>query len=186
MKIGIFPGSYDPIHNDHIKIINELLNKKIIDKIILIPLENYWDKKITSNLKDRIKMLKLISNEKIIIKENLENSYAYQIINEIKKEHKNIYYIIGADNLETLNKWKNVEEVLKENFIVINRNNIDVNQMLKNNNYDIDKFTIINLTTSLSSTNIRKKINNKEDVKEYLDKKIYNYIKENNLYEGGN
>ena len=44
MKIGIFIGSFNPPHLGHLDIIKYLLNKKYVDKILIVPTKNYWNK----------------------------------------------------------------------------------------------------------------------------------------------
>ena len=44
MKLGIFVGSFNPVHKGHIKIANYILNKKLVDRLLIIPTGNYWDK----------------------------------------------------------------------------------------------------------------------------------------------
>ena len=58
MRIGVYVGSFDPVHNGHEKIVNHLLNKNYLDKIIIIPTGNYWDKQNITKLNHREKMLK--------------------------------------------------------------------------------------------------------------------------------
>lgn len=181
MKVGVYVGSFNPIHIGHKKIIDYLLDN-YLDKIIVIPTLNYWDKCNLIDIKDRINMLKFYENDKIIINDTLNNlDYTYQILNELKKQYKNLYLIIGADNLEKFHLWKNVDEILKHNILVIPRNNIDVNKYI---NKFRNKLIIVNnfIENPLSSTLIRNKIKNRENLNNYLDKEILNYIKNNNLY----
>ena len=80
MKIGIYVGSFNPPHKGHIKIVNHLI-KNYLDKIIIIPTGNYWDKLDLVSINDRINMLRLYECENIIIdKETGE---------KIKKLHNN-------------------------------------------------------------------------------------------------
>ena len=44
MKIGIFVGSFNPVHKGHIKIVKHLLTKKYLDKVLIVPTGNYWNK----------------------------------------------------------------------------------------------------------------------------------------------
>ena len=70
--------------------------------------------------------------------------------------------------------WKNYEELIKEyNFIVIERPNHIINQTLNNVIYYKS-----NQTEDISSTYIRNKIKNGEDISKYLDKKVFEYIKQ--------
>ena len=182
MKIGIFVGSFNPVHIGHIKIVNELINKKYLDKVYIIPTGNYWDKTNLIDIKDIINMLKFFETDKIIIDTTYNSyKYTYQILNEFKKEIKgDLYLIIGADNLEKFNLWKNIDEILKNKILILNRNNIDCYKYIskfKNK----DSFIIVNdiKQIDVSSTQVRE---NKEYRKKYLDKKVLDYIEKNNLY----
>lgn len=184
MKIAVYVGSFNPVHKGHIKVAKTVL-KKLVDKVIIVPTLNYWNKNNLININNRINMLKFYETNNIIIDtKNNKYEYTYQVLRNIKKEYKNseIYLIIGNDILENFSKWKNINEILKYNIIVIKRNNIDLNiykQYEKYNFIYLDKVS----KKEISSTVVRKMIleNNKEVLK-YIDLKVYNYIKRNNLY----
>lgn len=187
MKIGIYVGSFNPVHIGHEKIVNYLLDNYYLNKIYIVPTGSYWNKTSLIDLKLRINMLKYLEKENIII-DNINNTleYTYQILNEYNKYYtrKDIYLIIGADNIINFNKWMNIEDILKYNIIVLNRNNIDVMHYIDMYGFDKSKFIVLDdyPYVDISSSIIRSKI---DDNKGYLDSKIYKYIKVNNLY-GGN
>ena len=182
MKLGIYMGSFNPPHKGHIKVINYLLNNSYIDKILVIPTLNYWDKNNLIDIKDRIKMLKFFENNKIIIDTNHNNLiYTYDLVKEIENDYPNdqLYIIMGADNIINFDKWKNYQELLKYYIIVMNRNDVDINTYISKYN---GHFIVINdfKPLNISSTEIRNNINSK-----YLDKRVINYIKNNYLYQEG-
>lgn len=189
MKIGIYVGSFNPPHLGHIKIVNHLVDN-YLDKVIIIPTGNYWDKQDLINVKDRINMLKFFENENIMI-DNLNNGvqYTYQILDVLSKEYKKdeLYLILGADNLINLDKWKNYDKILKYNLIVLNRASIDVfrylNQLNKNTNYIVVN-DLPNI--DISSTMIRKKLKQKDynNILKLIDERVYKYIEKHNLYGG--
>lgn len=177
MKIGVFVGSFDPVHNGHTNVINYLIDKKIVDRVLVIATGNYWDKQNITDLNKRLDMLDLIKKDNIIIDKTHNNiKYTYQMLNVLKKEYKDdeFYLVIGADNANTLHKWKHYNEIIQNGIIVVGRDNIKVN--LKTN-----KLIFIDKNFgNISSTKIRNDILNN---KMYLDDLVYNYIIENNLYE---
>ena len=183
MNIGIYVGSFNPVHIGHKYIIDYLLNNKFVDKVIVIPTMNYWNKNNLIDIKDRINMLKYYENKNIIINDTLNNlEYTYLILNELKKEYINdtLYLIIGADNIPKFHLWKNVDKILENKVIVLNRDDIEIEKYInrfnnKENFIIVKDFKCINI----SSTNIRNDIEKNKDL---LDKKIYKYIKDNNLY----
>ena len=86
MKVGVFVGSFDPVHNGHVKLINYLVDKKIVDKMRVIPTGNYWDKQNLSSIKHRLNMLNLIKSEDIIIDDRHNDiNYTYEISDFIAK-----------------------------------------------------------------------------------------------------
>lgn len=182
MKIGIYVGSFNPIHLGHVNVINYLLDNKYLDKIFIVPTKNYWNKNDLVDINRRIDMLKYIESDNIIIDTTNNNyDYTYQILNEYSKEYKDIYLIIGADNIIKFNEWKNIDDILKYNIIVLNRDNIDIKYYIDKYKFDINKFIILSdyPYIDISSSTIR---NNIDDNKKYLDSRIYKYIKDNNLY----
>ena len=87
MKIGIYPGSFDPIHLGHIQIVNKILKEKIVDKVLIVPTNDYWSKNILVNLKDRIKMIQLFETENISVETKDNNTQAtYDLIKQKEKE----------------------------------------------------------------------------------------------------
>ena len=190
MKIGVYVGSFDPVHIGHKFIIDYLLDNNYLDKVIIVPTGNYWNKNNLSLLKHRINMLKYYENDKIIINDKYNNlEYTYQILEELKKDYKDstLHLIIGADNLAKFHLWKEVDIILKNKVLVLPRNEINssiyINKFKQKDNFVIvDNFKEIDV----SSTLIRDKISKKEykNLEEYLDKNIIDYIIENKLYEG--
>lgn len=184
MKLGIYVGSFNPVHKGHKYIIDYLLNNQIVDKIIVIPTGNYWDKQDLINIRDRINMLKFYENETVLINETLNTlSYTYEILNSLKKIYPRdvLYLIIGADNIPNFHLWKNIEEILKNKVIVLNRNDINIHKYI-NKFREKDNFIVVKDfdKIDISSTIIRNELENNKDK---LDVDIYKYIKRNNLYK---
>ena len=122
MRLGVYVGSFNPVHKGHIQVANYLLDNNYIDKIEIIPTGNYWDKKNLIDVNFRIEMLKFYESEKIYINETLNNcEYTYQVLNELKKDNNELYLIIGSDNLPNFHLWKNIDEILKNKVIVVSR-----------------------------------------------------------------
>jgi len=183
MKLGIYVGSFNPVHKGHKYIMDYLLDKNIVDKIIVIPTGNYWDKQDLINIRDRINMLKFYESDKVIVNENLnEITYTYEILKELEKEYANdkLYLIIGADNIPKFHLWKNVNEILQHKVIVLNRDNIDIDKYI-NKFKNKENFIVVKdfKKVDISSTQIR---SNLVEYKELIDKRIYKYIKDNSLY----
>ena len=131
MKIAIFGGSFDPIHIAHKKIVETALKELDIDKLIIVPTYlNPFKKDFLFEPKDRFKLLqKVFKDEKRVEICDFEInqkklSYTYETIRYIKSLHKpcKIYFIIGEDNLKSLHRWHNIEELKSSlEFIVAKR-----------------------------------------------------------------
>ncbi|MGL4688271.1 MAG: nicotinate (nicotinamide) nucleotide adenylyltransferase [Fusobacteriaceae bacterium] len=200
MKIGIFGGSFNPVHKGHIKIVELVLSKLNLDKIIIIPLGIPALKKIEFENKihrynmcvlafENLIKSKKVEISKIELDEN-EISYTYDTLMKIKIKYPNdkIYEIIGEDSAIRLHEWKNYKEILREtDIIVINRNennilNISDNDRIKIEEYK-DKLTYINNPyLKYSSTEIRDSLKKQKKISSMVNKEIEKYIYLNKLY----
>ena len=187
MRIGIYGGSFNPPHNMHLYIANELINKNYVDKVIFVPTGNKYNKDNLIDAKERLQMLKIMIN-------NFPNMYVssyefkdsqvhtYQTLDYFKNKFLNdeIYFICGIDNLNYINEWAKGYYIL-ENYkiLVIGRDNMKSQINSKN-------VLITNISeNNISSSFIREKIKNNESVEDYIDTNVLKYIKERNLYERG-
>lgn len=190
MKIGVYVGSFNPVHKGHIKILSYLLNNNYLDRAIVIPTGGYWDKKNLVSLYHRINMLKIYETDNIIINTSLNTlEYTYQIFRKLNRDYEKdeLYLIIGADNIINFKKWKNYHELLKYQIIVMNRDNIDIQKYVETFE-EKENIIIVNNwgNANISSTEIRNSIkeNKIEKIDCFLDKKVLEYIIDNNLYGG--
>lgn len=181
MRVGVFVGSFDPVHTGHTAIMNYLVSEKIVDKVLVIPTGNYWDKQNITELNKRIEMLELISSDEIIIDKVRNNyEYTYQILDSLNCENsENKYYLVmGMDNFEKIHLWKEYERILKHGVIVIKRDGYRV-ECKKDGIIFIDKSF-----GEVSSTMIRKKIKDGkyQDISSFLDRNVLEYIMKKKLY----
>lgn len=187
MKIGIYPGSFDPIHLGHIKIVNEILNRKIVDKVLIVPTGDYWNKNVNASLEDRINMAKLFSSDKILVEEtdnSIRATYDFLRLKESQFKDAELWLILGGDNIENLHRWINFMKLIKYPFIVIKRDGFNKSYIEKRfsgmnkRNYEI--LDIPNI--DISSTYIRENINSDNDLNDVIDPKVLEYIRKNHLY----
>ena len=180
MKLGVYIGSFDPVHKGHIDVVKYLLKNKIVDRVLMIPTGGYWHKTDLTDIQDRINMLKIFETDNILVDDKHNDiQYTYLLMNNLKEEYNDeLYLILGADNIINFDKWKNYQELLKYKIIVMNRDNIDVNEYIKK--YNTTNFIVLNdyPFIDISSTEIRANLDNC-----YLDEKVLEYIKEKKLYK---
>lgn len=195
MRIGIFGGSFNPPHKMHLRMAKELLNDDLLDKIIYVPTgSKYIYKNNLVSDKDRYNMLKImIKNDERLEVSDFElqtrNIYTYETLEYFKGIYLDdeIYFILGTDNLAYVDKWKYGIELLENNnFIVIRRSTDDIEKILKKYIKYRKNIVVSEVSESnISSTLIRDKIKNKENVLDFIDEDVYNYILENKLYGVG-
>ena len=190
MRIGVYVGSFDPVHKGHKGVIDYLINNNYVDKILVIPTGNYWDKNELIDVNYRIEMLKKYQNDKIIIDEDMNDiPYTYLVLRELNDKYNSddLYLIIGADNIVKFDLWKNVNEIINNNYIlVLPREGVNIREYIKRFDND-NKFIVVNgfKEIDISSSMIRELIrnNNRDEVLKYLDTDIVDYINGNNLYK---
>ncbi len=160
MHIAIFGGSFDPIHLAHVAIVNNALQKLQIEKIFVVPTYlNPFKNSFKIEPETRFELLKKVfknfTNVEVCDYEIRKNKATYSIetVKYLKEKFNasKIYFIIGADNLEHLDKWSNIEELktLVE-FVVATRNG-----------YNLEKakeFQTLNIDINISSSQLREKL----------------------------
>lgn len=193
MKIGIFGGSFNPPHKMHLRIALDLIKKFYLDKVIFVPTGSKY--KYKSNLlpdKNRIEMLEIMikDDERFLVSDfELKDKvvYTYETLKYFKDIYPNdeIYFICGLDNLSYIDKWMNSDELLCNNkFLVIKRSGDNEKDILDRLDDYKENIIITNVSPcDVSSTMIRNKILNNEDVLDFINEDVFKYIKDNNLYE---
>lgn len=188
MKLGVYVGSFDPIHKAHIEVIRYVIENNYVDKVIMIATGNYWDKQKLTDIQKRIDMLKFYENDKIIINTTLNNMpYTYKILDSLKEQYPSdeLYLIIGADNIEKFHLWKEVNQILKNKILVLPRNGIEVSKYIDCFKQKEQFVVVKNFTPRfISSTQIRELIKNKkhQNLDDFLDCSVLQYILKNDLY----
>ncbi|MFH1714908.1 MAG: nicotinate-nucleotide adenylyltransferase [Elusimicrobiota bacterium] len=189
MNIGIFGGSFNPIHNGHLIIAEAVRQKFDLEQIIFVPAGKPPHKSIKglAPALDRYRMIAVsIADNKYFRVSPLELSgeyrYTYQAIEYFKAKYSKdkIYFIIGADSFLAINKWRKKEALLDMcEFIVIKRIGSEIkntNKLLKKVKYAQD------IQQGISATDIRKKCAEKKSIKYLAPRKIEEYIKRHKLY----
>ena len=177
----VYGGSFNPPTNAHKMIIENLYKIFKPENIIVVPVGDSYTKMKVIEYKHRFNMAKLL-DERITVS-TLENSDTYKgtfhLLNELSKKYDDLHYVIGSDNLIHLDEWIDYKKLLKKyKFIVFNRHNIDVKDVIMEKYYDYARqFTVINVDYPISSTKFRATKN-----RDLLPKEIWNYIVENELY----
>lgn len=196
MKIGLFGGTFDPIHIGHMILMENVINNLDLDKIYVLPNSNpphkLENKKTALNL--RLKMVNeaIKDNPKLEINDydyrDNEIHYTFNTINYFKKSYPNdeFFFIMGEDSFLDIEKWKNYKEILKENLIIFKRYSSKnfsliskINQVRK---YNKNIYLIDNIALDISSTLIRNLVKENKSIRYLVNDEVINIIKEEKLY----
>lgn len=190
MNIGIFGGSFNPIHTGHAILANYIIQNTDIDQLWLMvspqnPLKDEYDKSYDIH---RLRMAEMVSSRlENVITSGFEFSMPHPsfTINTLdalaaKFPNDSIRLIIGADNWLIFNKWKDYERIIDEfGLIVYPRNGFDVTIDKKY----AGKVTFVDAPViEISSTYIRQQLKARNDMSFFLPDDVYRYILKNRLY----
>lgn len=182
MKIIIYPGSFDPLHNGHLLIARKAKEKIGADQVLfLLSPSTVWKKVITS-YKHRQNMLEAglddLSFKVSTIEEQNEGktNYTYITIKTLRKlnPHAELFLLIGEDQAAVFDKWKNPDEIVKEARILVYKR---AGSKLSSENYN--RFNMLEIEGPLSPTS-SSKVRNFESID--VPSAVLEYIGENKLY----
>ena len=191
MKIGIFGGSFDPIHTGHAIIAHHIISSGLVDQLWMMvspvnPLKAGNERHITDA--DRLRMVEMVTRtldgvETSAFEFNMSRpSYTIDTLNALQEKFpdKEFYMVIGADNWAVFDRWRNSEEILSKYHILI----------YPRLGYDVvipdkwqDRVTLVDAPIiELSSTQIRERLAQGKSARYYVPDDVLNFIENNNLY----
>ena len=167
--IGLVGGTFDPAHKGHIAITKIAIKKlKLSNVLWIVTKKNPFKENPYYSLSQRIKKAKELTKgikkiQVIHLDKRVNSSRSINIINYLvnRKKLKNIYFIIGADNLINFHKWKDWKRIVKlTKLIVFSRKGYDRKGSKSTvTKYYKNKITFIkNRPIIISSTKLRKKL----------------------------
>ena len=203
-RIGLFGGSFDPVHKDHVKICDLFLKACALDYIIIMPaFLSPFKTESGADAGERLKMLEIafsslikqkkaiISNEEILRE---GKSYTFETVENIKSRLKNngenaeLYLLIGEDSALTFDKWKNPGVILSHAKITIagraGGNLSKTGEYFEKQNaaYLKEKPTYIPFDGNCASSLIREYLKLGLSAEKFLPCGVSEYIKSRNLY----
>jgi len=189
MKIGLFFGSFNPIHIGHLAIANYIKEFSDLDEIWLVvsphnPLKN---KKTLLNENERLRMVELaLQNEDKIKPSDIEfrlpkPSFTVDTLTYLSEKYPkhDFALILGTDNLESFHKWKNYEEILKYyKLYIYPRPGYSLGNYKNHSNIMQIDAPIMEISSSF----IRKSIQEGKNIRYFLPEHVYQYIHEMFFY----
>ena len=200
MKIAIFGGSFNPVHNGHINIVREVTKAVMLDKIFIMPTFispfKKTDNTYIANGNLRFEMCRLafkdmenvtVSNYELSKK---DVSYTIHTLEYFHKKFPNddLYFIMGSDMLKSLHLWYHFEDIMKLCTIiaasrVTHQSDFDELTKIAEKLRQYGEILLVNTSAfEVSSTIIREKIIKNEDISCYVPQNVVKYILNNKLY----
>jgi nicotinate-nucleotide adenylyltransferase len=178
-KFAILGGMFNPIHNGHIYIAQQLIEKKVAAHILFMPSGNHPFKLKDQSLpySQRLSIIqKAIASYPYFSVSKLDSpeygiNYTYNLIERISKEHSldQFTFLIGTDNALTIDKWYESTWLMENvNFTVVTRNSDEG----KKANID-SRFNLVEIEPyDISSTDVRIRLDNNQSLAGYVPKEI--------------
>ena len=194
MRTGVFGGTFNPIHNGHIKMAEAILQSQIVDKIMFVVAGNPPHKsEIKTSAIHRFNMVSLVcDNIKTFtsdIELNKQTNYTYDTLTCLSKQNPDdeFYFITGADMFLSLKKWYRSDDLIQKfKFIAIDRNGFfkdNKNKQLFEEILSLASAFVVDVKTpDISSTLVRSIVQQNGDISDLVPKGVADYIKTHGLY----
>lgn len=198
-RIGIFGGSFDPVHLGHTGLASDAMKQADLHKVIFVPtaIQPFKLDRTPEQGRDRLEMLKLAAGDtegfEISTYELDHQGISYSYLTMRAMQHRfgedaRLYFITGTDAFLKINKWRNSEEMLeKYGYIIGTRPGCEKEELetLLDNirrSHNTEIICIDNVQIDVSSTEIRQRLDSGLSIDDLVSDKVERYIKENGLY----
>ncbi len=195
MKIGLYFGSFNPIHVGHLIIANHLVEHSVLQQVWMVVTPHNPHKQKTTLLNDyqRLHLVNLALNDYPKIKASdvefklSQPNYTVNTLAHLQEKYPQHEFsiIMGEDNLKSLHKWKNYEHILNHHHVFVyprispEAENLEA-KIAEKIGHTIHKINAP--IVEISSTFVRENIKNKKNVRPLLPLKVWEYVDENNFY----
>lgn len=189
MNIGLYFGSFNPIHNGHLAIASYVLEHTDLHEVwfVVSPQNPFKANDVLLPEQQRLHMVQLAIQAIPMMKASdvefalPKPSYTYDTLQYLTQHypHHSFALMMGADNAERMHEWKNATQLLGHYPIYVYPRDNDTPIATQHPDFKYVKAPLY----PISSTQIRTQIANNTDVSTWLHPAVYAYIKEHNLYK---
>lgn len=198
MRIGVFGGSFDPVHLEHIHLVEHALRSLALDKLMIVPAAKppHKNGKTLTSDNERLNLCRLafehLNKVEVSDFEILQGgtSYTYLTCRHFKSLYPNdeLFFIVGTDMLRDFPTWKNPQDILENATLAVvaraeKRGWIEEERKKFRELFHRDFALIDYQGKDVSSTKIRVRAGAGEDITAFVGEKVAGYIKERRLYE---
>jgi nicotinate-nucleotide adenylyltransferase len=192
-RIGLFGGTFNPIHCGHVKAAESVQNIFSFDRILFIPsyLPPHKESVDVASAAHRLKMVELaLASFDRFFPSSVEidargTSYSILTLNKIKEmfPQTEAFFLLGIDAFLEIETWKDYEDVLEQcSFVVMSRPGFRLSEAkdILTEKYKIYLLSIN--TLDISSSEVRERIRKNQPIEGLVPENVENYIKERRLY----
>lgn len=191
MRIGIFGGSFNPIHNGHAIIAHHIITSGALDRLWMMvtpmnPLKADREQQVADT--DRLRMVEMVTRPLEHVETSAfeftmpKPSYTIDTLNALQEKFPDdeFFLVIGGDNWVVFDRWRNSDEILAKYHILIYPRlgfDVEIPESMK------DRVTLIDAPViELSSTQVRERITRGLSARYYVPDNVLDYIESHHLY----
>ena len=189
-KVGIYSGSFNPIHHGHVMLANYLVEFSDLDALWFVVTPQNPLKKKDDLLEDdeRLKMVQLaVGDDPRFCVSDIEMhlptpSYTINTLTVLSEQYPDcqFLFICGMDSLQNLKRWREYQKILDNyEILVFPREGYDGGELLDYPSVTVLKTPVLEISSSF----IRQCIKEGRDVRHFMPEKAFLYMKENHFYE---
>ena len=189
-KVGIYSGSFNPIHHGHIMLANHLVEFSDLDELwfVVTPQNPLKKKEDLLDDDERLKMVQLALGDDLRfhvsdIEMHLPTpSYTINTLTALSEQHPDceFVFICGMDSLQNFKNWREYQKILDNyELLVFPREGYDGGDLINYPSVTVLKTPIL----EISSTFIRQCVKEGRDVRHFMPEKAFLYMKKNRFYE---
>ena len=187
-RIGLFGGSFDPIHLGHLAILESFISSGYIDELWVLVNPNPPHKHgLDASYSDRLHMVEMAIEDIngcliSLIEEDLPTpNYSYKTIDYVIDNlgYSDVYFCLGSDSIGSFKTWKNYEKILDRVMLLVAQRSTDFRLP---SYLHLKAMMVEHELVTVSSTHLREKIQLGESTGEQLHLSTLEYISKHNLY----
>ena len=198
MRVGIYGGTFAPIHNGHVAAAKAFMEQMKLDYLFIIPAHLPPHKQIDESDDPvyRLRMCELAFKDidGVVISDceiaRGGKSYTYDTLKELQREDTRLFLLCGTDMVLTFDTWYRFEDIFKMCYPVYVRRENDAligNRIVSKINEYYQKYgvmfrKIMTDPIELSSTDVRRAVKNGQDISGMVPAAVADFIKQNGLY----
>jgi nicotinate-nucleotide adenylyltransferase len=185
MRIGIYGGTFNPVHHGHLILARQALEEFKLDRLVFVPAAEspFKIQNHSAPAGDRLAMLRLATaGEDRFSVDPLEIerggiSYSIDTVKLFcnRDPGAELFFLVGEDNADRLTEWHRFEELKKLVYFVV---------LSRSEDFQSPEYPVVQRRIEISSTEIRNRVANQESITYLVPESVKHYIEQHQLYQG--